>query len=307
MNTAERCIGRVQPQWVSHFRGGGDNRCLSIRGPVALASYLCFACARRRKSKDQGRRSLRSVESPPGLIWHTSFQRRRWGMCWSSETWGLLLGVPKTGSRGRWPMSASPHWLAVFDMDGTLLPNTTAAQEIAQVAGVLQEIRELEARYSAGHIDSLEFSALALRLWESGGDSVYRSAWEASPKIDNIDTALAELRRSGGYTVLVTMAPVEFARHFTAFDEVFGSAYGCRIINPEDKPIIVEEIRARRGIAQQNVVAFGDSYSDIPLFREVAQSVAVNGTVDIESLATYSYRGADLSEAVAVLRTEVSA
>lgn len=187
--------------------------------------------------------------------------------------------------------------LVVFDMDGTLLPGTTAAQEISREAGVLQDIQDLEEQYYQDKLNSFEFSKRALSLWNAAGPSVFQTAWQGSPKLKNIRSTIATLKKKGVTTMLVTMAPLEFARNFDAIDHIYGSRYGEEIINPEDKPQIVMALAKAQGIPLEKVIAFGDSHSDIPLFRIVENTVAVNGTKEIQEIAKYSYDGPDLMAA----------
>jgi phosphoserine phosphatase len=46
-----------------------------------------------------------------------------------------------------------------------------------------------------------------------------------------------------------------------------------------------------------DVVAYGDSQSDVPLFEVAGASVAVNADDHVSGLASRSYRGDDLLEA----------
>jgi phosphoserine phosphatase len=192
-------------------------------------------------------------------------------------------------------------WLVVFDMDGTLLPGTTSAREISRIAGALAEISELEQRYSLNEVDSMAFSVEALRLWGSEGEGVFRRAWDAAPKLRNIDQTLDTLHRNGAVTCLITMAHRAFAECFSSFQHIYSSDYGQRIINPEDKPRIASMLASEFNVPPERIAAFGDSHSDIPLFRTVTHSVAINGSDDVVSLARHCYIGTDCSEAAALV------
>jgi phosphoserine phosphatase len=50
----------------------------------------------------------------------------------------------------------------------------------------------------------------------------------------------------------------------------------------------------RYGVGQDDCVAYGDSASDIPLFRRLRNTVAVNGTNSLKAVAAASYDGTDL-------------
>jgi len=194
--------------------------------------------------------------------------------------------------------------LAIFDMDGTLIPGTTAAQEIAKVSKTLPQIRRLEKIYSQNKIDSMEFSIRANRIWADYGTSLYEQAWSASPKLSNIYSTLTNLRDHGYITCLITMAPYQFARFFTGFDHVYGSSYGNNIINPEDKPKITFSLQSKYKITPTNTFACGDSHSDIPLFKELENTIAINASDELKSLAKVIYNGSDLQEAMSLLIPE---
>ncbi|MEV6849329.1 hypothetical protein [Actinoplanes sp. NPDC051411] len=55
--------------------------------------------------------------------------------------------------------------LHIFDMDGTLLSGTTASLQIAAAHGSESELRALEARFTAGALDTAGFAAAIHGLW----------------------------------------------------------------------------------------------------------------------------------------------
>ncbi|MEU7174575.1 haloacid dehalogenase-like hydrolase [Micromonospora tulbaghiae] len=188
--------------------------------------------------------------------------------------------------------------LAVFDLDGTLLPRTTACQQIATAAGDLLTIENLERDYRAGFIDSTTFAERALRSWSHAGESLYQRAFAAAPKIGGVEQALVRLRAHEIVTCLVTMAPRQFAECFPGFDHAYGSIYPTRILNPEDKPSVVRKLQAKLGIDTDAIIAFGDSDSDLPLFGYLHHTVAVNSTPNLAAVAAHRYDGADINQAL---------
>jgi phosphoserine phosphatase len=196
---------------------------------------------------------------------------------------------------------AEPIELAVFDMDGTLLPGTTACQQIARAAGDPDLIDRLERDYRAGLIDSTRFAELALESWARAGADLYRRAFDACPKIGGVAETLAALRARSVTTCLITMAPREFAECFTGFDHVFASTYPTDILNPEDKPVVVRDLQQRLGLDAARTIAFGDSDSDVPLFETLTRTVAVNATPNLVALAAHRYDGDDLRAALGLV------
>jgi phosphoserine phosphatase len=201
----------------------------------------------------------------------------------------------------------APSGLAVFDMDGTLLPGTTACQQIAQAAGDPLLIERLERDYRNGLIDSTQFAELALESWARAGTDLYLRAFETCPKIGGVEAALAGLRAQSMATCLITMAPREFAECFTGFDYVFASTYPTDILDPEDKPVVVRELQQRLGVDDARTIAFGDSDSDVPLFRTLTRTVAVNATPNLTTIAAHRYDGDDIRAALRLVHPEAEA
>ncbi|GAA3310355.1 hypothetical protein GCM10020295_77230 [Streptomyces cinereospinus] len=186
-------------------------------------------------------------------------------------------------------------------MDGTLLPDTTACRQIGLAAGDVSAVEQLEQAYRDQLIDSTQFAERCLESWAHAGPGLYRLAFAACPRIGGLDETLAWLRERSVVTCLVTMAPRPFAECFTGFDHVFASSYPHDILNPEDKPEIVRRLRRDLGLEEHEVIALGDSDSDVPLFRTLSRTVAVNASPNLRELAARSYDGDDIRDAVAGL------
>ncbi len=191
--------------------------------------------------------------------------------------------------------------LAVFDLDGTLLPGTTACRQIALAAGDPETVASLELEYKRGLIDSTTFARRALRSWAAAPGDLYRRAFESSPKIGGLEPALSSLRAASITTCLLTMGPIEFAECFAGFDHVFASRFPERIVNPADKPVIVRELQRSLGVDDARTIAFGDSDSDLPLFSVLHRTVAVNATPNLAAIAAHAYDGDDLTEALRIV------
>lgn len=66
------------------------------------------------------------------------------------------------------------------------------------------------------------------------------------------------------------------------------------ILTPADKVTAVDRIRSALGLGRDSCVAYGDSASDIPLFRHLRHTVAVNADDTLRALARHHYDGDDL-------------
>ena len=201
--------------------------------------------------------------------------------------------------------------LFVFDMDGTLLPNTTACLELARATGTSAQLQALETDFASGRIDAKGFALSISKLWGVLDAKVIFDAFANSPKLRNIRKVTREVAGAGGKSCLISMSPDFFTDHFRefGFDYIYASRFprnGARldqnnILVPEDKPGLVRELCASESLDFQETVAFGDSLSDYPLFRCLRFTVAVNSDMELEKLALASYRGDDLYGAFSVI------
>jgi phosphoserine phosphatase len=204
--------------------------------------------------------------------------------------------------------------LHVFDMDGTLLKGTTASLQIARHLGCAGELAVLEARFAAGEVDTRGFASAIHELWRSLTPQAVADVVLGSPWLNSINEVCADIRQRGERSVVITMSPDFFARHLLefGFDDVAASRFPALpfsepldpagILTPVDKVRIVTELCERHGLPRARCVAYGDSMSDAPLFRELAHTVAVNADHHLAELAAVSYRGGDLAEAYALGR-----
>lgn len=199
-------------------------------------------------------------------------------------------------------------------MDGTLLKGTTASLEIARYLGCADELVGLEVKFAAGEIDTRGFAAAVHSLWQSLTPEAVGEVFSGCPWLNGISEVCADIRSREERSAVITMSPDFFARNLLAlgFDAVVASKFPplpfCEplcpdgILTPGDKVRIVDELCATHDLPRSQCVAYGDSMSDAPLFRWLANTVAVNADHYLPELATVSYRGDDLAGAYALGR-----
>jgi phosphoserine phosphatase len=209
--------------------------------------------------------------------------------------------------------------LHVFDMDGTLLYGSTASLQIAQAMGNVDELAALDARLAAGEVDSPGFAAAVHGMWLDLTPALVAAAFAASPWLTGIREVCADIRRRGEWSAVITLSPDFFASHLLTlgFDEVVASRFPplpftepldpAGILSALDKVRIVEGLRARYALSRSRCVAYGDSMSDVPLFRHLETTIAVNADKHLDGIAAATYHGTDLREAYALARTLIPA
>lgn len=198
--------------------------------------------------------------------------------------------------------------LFIFDMDGTLLVNTTASMEIARATGTIDQLYLLEKSFADGVIDAFHFAQEISTFWGVLDKSLVKNVFETTPKLNYIENVTALIRRGGGKSLLITMSPAFYAHHFYdyGFDFVEASLFPTcldervkpeMILSPKAKAVIAQRVCRQLGFELGDCVAFGDSMSDYLLFKELEHTVSVNGDVKIRAMARYQYEGLDLHEA----------
>jgi phosphoserine phosphatase len=204
--------------------------------------------------------------------------------------------------------------LHVFDMDGTLLRGSTASMQIAQLLGNVQALTALEAKLLGGDIDSRAFGVAIHSTWQDLTPALVVAAFAASPWLRSIREVCDDIRARGEKSAVITMSPDFFAAHLSdlGFDDVVASRFPALpfaapvdpagILTAEDKVRIVGELLARHQLPWDQCVAYGDSWSDAPLFRRLTRTVAVNADAHLDGIAAARYHGDDLAEAYALAR-----
>jgi phosphoserine phosphatase len=201
--------------------------------------------------------------------------------------------------------------LHVFDMDGTLLPSTTAGLEISRHLGQLDHLIDLEHRFAAGEITAAGFAVEVRELWADLEPAAVADIAAAAPWIAGISEVCADITARGEASMLITMSPDFFARHL--HDHGMQIVHGSRfpplpftsaidptaVLTPADKVRLTDAECTSRGLTPYDCVAYGDSLSDEPLFAHLPNTVAVNAAPAVEALARVAYRGDDLREAYA--------
>lgn len=212
---------------------------------------------------------------------------------------------------------AADYLVVVFDLDGTLLHGTTVSLLLAQWLGRGDEIAELERAFHAHEISN-SVVADTSAAWFAGCRTA--DVWHVlgeGPWIDGMAETLQTLSDAGISLLLGTITwsfAAEMLRERHGFAAVSGTAMTAsdgvlsgvvsRYFDEHDKLRFVQEWCAERGHSMSQVAAVGDSRSDVPLFREVGLSVALNATPDARNAAMHALDTDDLRNVLPVLLPE---
>lgn len=214
-------------------------------------------------------------------------------------------------------LTVGAYPVVVFDLDGTLLRDTTVSLLLAHWLGRGEEIAELERAFHAHEISN-SVVADTSAAWFAGCRTA--DVWQVladGPWIDGMAEALQTLVDAGVTLLLGTITwrfAAEMLRERHGFAAVSGTEMAAsdgvlsgavsRYFNEHDKLRFVKEWCTEHGYSMNQVAAIGDSRSDIPLFGEVGLSIALNATPEARSAAMHALDTGDLRNLLPMLQLE---
>jgi len=206
-----------------------------------------------------------------------------------------------------------PWRLVVSDLDGTLVRGTTALAHLGAWIGHEAVIEGLEEKLARHEVSDREVAECYARFYRGVALADAVEAMSGIPSIDDIGLGVAMLRQRSVEVFIATVSWSFAARGLAdlwGFSQVCGAdleldrASGlftgrvAQHFEPEDKVAFVAEYCRRVGIGMEEVVAIGDSRSDLPLFRAVGFSVALNASSDACAAASTTVEGSSFLAAL---------
>jgi phosphoserine phosphatase len=202
-------------------------------------------------------------------------------------------------------LDARSRRMHVFDMDGTLLIGSSTI-ELARHFGSEHVGRAIEDRWLAGDITDHEFWMTVLDLCRSASAADLDAAFANANWMTGVSEVFQDIRERGEISIVITQSPLFFARRLKDWGvhETYGSDVEIgRPLSPTPtlsaraKVSITAAALERYGITPESCVAYGDSSSDAELFAWLPNTVGVNPSASISSLASEIYVGTSIVEA----------
>lgn len=182
-----------------------------------------------------------------------------------------------------------PRGLVFFDIDGTLVPGGSSSSYLASHLGHQAALDRAEERYARGELTSQQVSEIDATGWAGATPAAVERWLEDLPVIRGIEAVLTWCRARGLEPVLASLAwqPVGafLSRRYglTAGGGPRLGATGSRYdgsvaehVDEHDKRDQALALAAARGLPLTHCCAIGDSRSDLPLFRALPTSLALN-------------------------------
>ncbi|SCY54206.1 HAD family hydrolase [Alkaliphilus peptidifermentans] len=177
-----------------------------------------------------------------------------------------------------------------FDMDGTLITNTNSVEYLCLLNGREKEVREIEIREEQNEMTWIEADYVKAKLFTGLEIKRVEDEFQEYIKlIGNIEKTLEELRNNNIRSILVTAGPIQVAKvlgKMFKFDRIYGSSYEVKNglltgeilehLGDSGKVDSLNKFCSENNIELEEVVAIGDSASDIKVFEKSGKSIAIN-------------------------------
>lgn len=191
--------------------------------------------------------------------------------------------------------------LVCFDMDSTLI-TTEVIDELAERAGVGEQVREITEQAMRGEIDFNESFKRRVAMLEGLDESVMKEIAQNLPITEGLDRLMAVLKRTGFKTAILSGG-------FTYFGKYLQRRYGFDYVHANDLEIedgkltgrhIGEIVDGKRKaellnvIAQvekidiAQVVAVGDGANDLPMLSTAGLGIAFHAKPRVKANASQS-------------------
>ncbi len=203
--------------------------------------------------------------------------------------------------------------LVCFDMDGVLTTVRSSWHWINLCLGVDNE--PIYRAYINGEIDQPEFMRRDIALWKAAKPDIRMldliRFLQELPLVGGIQETVACLKSngvkcvivSGGIDLAARMIAEEFEFDDHAADGICcGSdgvltGEGTMNVDLRDKGANVKHFIEKYGTTKDRTVSIGNSYTDIPMFKESGMSIAFNPTDKFtEEAASYVVRSENISD-----------
>ncbi len=191
--------------------------------------------------------------------------------------------------------------LICFDMDSTLI-ETEVIDELAERAGVGEQVREITARAMRGEIDFRESFAERVALLRGLDVSVMEEIANALPITEGLERMMTVLRRVGYKTAILSGGFTYFGNYLRrkyGFDYVYANEleiedgrltgrFTGEVVDGRRKAELLRLLCQFEGINLAQSVAVGDGANDLPMLSIAGLGIAFHAKPKVKATARQS-------------------
>lgn len=191
--------------------------------------------------------------------------------------------------------------LVCFDMDSTLI-RTEVIDELADRAGVGEEVRRITESAMRGEIDFCESFKRRVALLKGLDESVMRDIAENLPITEGVDRMMAALKRTGYKTAILSGGFTYFGNYLKqrfGFDYVYANEleivdgkltgrYLGEIVDGRRKAELLKLLAQVENVNIQQTIAVGDGANDLPMLATAGLGIAFHAKPKVKATAEQS-------------------
>ncbi len=191
--------------------------------------------------------------------------------------------------------------LVCFDMDSTLI-RTEVIDELADRAGVGEEVRAITESAMRGEIDFCESFKRRVALLKGLDESVMRDIAENLPITEGVDRMMAALKRTGYKTAILSGGFTYFGNYLKqrfGFDYVYANEleivdgkltgrYLGDIVDGRRKAELLKLLAQVENVNIDQTIAVGDGANDLPMLATAGLGIAFHAKPKVKATADQS-------------------
>jgi phosphoserine phosphatase len=196
-------------------------------------------------------------------------------------------------------MKERQYSLVVFDLDGTLAEPRSGWVYLHSVLGTMEMSKGSEDLYFSGKISWEQWAERDVKLWTGAKLEKVLAAVSRCPLNPGAKTTVETLRKAG-YEMIIISAGLHFIGREVGDKLGISRVYANELVHDgksltgevkvrvtaTNKGEILKEFLKEIGMEPSKVVAVGDDFTMIPLFKNVGLSIAFNPiNLDVEKNA----------------------
>ncbi len=191
--------------------------------------------------------------------------------------------------------------MVCFDMDSTLI-RTEVIDELADRAGVGEEVRAITESAMRGEIDFCESFKRRVALLKGLDESVMRDIAENLPITEGVDRMMAALKRTGYKTAILSGGFTYFGNYLKqrfGFDYVYANEleivdgkltgrYLGDIVDGRRKAELLKLLAQVENVNIKQTIAVGDGANDLPMLATAGLGIAFHAKPKVKATADQS-------------------